>query len=280
MIRQERIVANNAVCASSPVALQRVGQQVLICQALGWHCRSFIIVAIIISSASFSLLSQHPPAHLKVVQFSPPLYKHLWGVLSILPSLFLGFTTLPDSPPPPLPTACGTFFEAWETPPDMDIKQGRTCHGGIQADPTARWAVSAPEQSPERRTPAHEVGTQMAQPARQVGETASASYDQGRETMEAYEGSLEERMRAKPLPVHRNRGGGGAAARVDLEKIARLRRVACDGHLTRTDLFDNKGGRACTRLRCWWPSFSSPLRGWPGRNRPSGSRAPSPDGPR
>ena len=39
----------------------------------------------------------------------------------------------------------------------------------------------------------------MAQTARQVGETASASYDQGRETMEAYEGSLEERMRAKPL---------------------------------------------------------------------------------
>jgi ElaB/YqjD/DUF883 family membrane-anchored ribosome-binding protein len=57
----------------------------------------------------------------------------------------------------------------------------------------------APEQSPERRTPAHEVGTHMAQTARQVGETASASYDQGRETMEAYEGSLEERIRAKPL---------------------------------------------------------------------------------
>lgn len=57
----------------------------------------------------------------------------------------------------------------------------------------------APERSPERRTPTHEVGTQMAQTARQVGETASASYDQGRETMEAYEGSLEERIRAKPL---------------------------------------------------------------------------------
>jgi len=34
---------------------------------------------------------------------------------------------------------------------------------------------------------------------RQVGETASASYDQGCEMMKAYEGSLEERMRAKPL---------------------------------------------------------------------------------
>jgi hypothetical protein len=45
----------------------------------------------------------------------------------------------------------------------------------------------APERSLEGRTPAHEVGTQMAQTARQVGETASASYDQGRETMEAYE---------------------------------------------------------------------------------------------
>ena len=56
-----------------------------------------------------------------------------------------------------------------------------------------------PERSPERRTPTHKVGTQMAQTARQVGETASASYDQGRETMEAYEGSLEERMHTKPL---------------------------------------------------------------------------------
>jgi ElaB/YqjD/DUF883 family membrane-anchored ribosome-binding protein len=57
----------------------------------------------------------------------------------------------------------------------------------------------APERSPEGRTPAHEVGTHLAQTARQVGETASAYYDQGRETMEAYEGYLEERIRAKPL---------------------------------------------------------------------------------
>jgi ElaB/YqjD/DUF883 family membrane-anchored ribosome-binding protein len=80
----------------------------------------------------------------------------------------------------------------------MDIKQGRMCHGGTQAY-TARWAVSGSRAEPRAPHPAHEVGTHMAQTARQVGETASASYDQGRETMEAYEGSLEERMRAKPL---------------------------------------------------------------------------------
>ena len=60
-------------------------------------------------------------------------------------------------------------------------------------------SLRLPSGAPSARTPTHEVGTQMAQTARQVGETASASYDQGRETMEAYEGSLEERMRAKPL---------------------------------------------------------------------------------
>jgi hypothetical protein len=41
------IVANNAAWAPDQSQGSRVGQEVLICQPLSWHCRSFIIVAII-----------------------------------------------------------------------------------------------------------------------------------------------------------------------------------------------------------------------------------------
>ena len=53
------------------------------------------------------------------------------------------------------------------------------------------------ERSPQGQ--AQELGTQITETARQVGESASQYYDQGREQLGALEGSLEDNIRHKPL---------------------------------------------------------------------------------
>ena len=51
----------------------------------------------------------------------------------------------------------------------------------------------------QERDQAHEVSTQVRETGRQVAQTASASYEQGREQLEQVGQSLEENIRAKPL---------------------------------------------------------------------------------
>jgi len=55
----------------------------------------------------------------------------------------------------------------------------------------------AQERSPQGQ--AQELGTQITETARQVGETASQYYDQGHEQLGALEGYLEDNIRQKPL---------------------------------------------------------------------------------
>ena len=60
--------------------------------------------------------------------------------------------------------------------------------------PTAQYDVIRQE-----RDPAHEVSTQGSETARQVARTASASDEQGRESLEQAGHSLEETIRERPL---------------------------------------------------------------------------------
>jgi ElaB/YqjD/DUF883 family membrane-anchored ribosome-binding protein len=55
------------------------------------------------------------------------------------------------------------------------------------------------ERGTQERDTAQEVSAQVAETTRQVGETVSQYYEQGREQLNAFEHSLEENIRAKPL---------------------------------------------------------------------------------
>jgi ElaB/YqjD/DUF883 family membrane-anchored ribosome-binding protein len=64
--------------------------------------------------------------------------------------------------------------------------------GSAGTSPAQASSTQGPEQP-------HAVSTQVSEAARQVGETASAYYEQGREQIADAEQSLEEHIRAKPL---------------------------------------------------------------------------------
>ena len=57
----------------------------------------------------------------------------------------------------------------------------------------------AQERGPQGRDMTQEVSAQITETARHVGETASQSYEQGRQQLAAWEQSFEENIRAKPL---------------------------------------------------------------------------------
>ena len=55
------------------------------------------------------------------------------------------------------------------------------------------------ERGTQGRDMIQEVSTQVTETVRQVGETASQAYEQGRQQLAGLEQSLEENIRAKPL---------------------------------------------------------------------------------
>jgi ElaB/YqjD/DUF883 family membrane-anchored ribosome-binding protein len=69
-----------------------------------------------------------------------------------------------------------------------------------QRTPRSSDASPAQESSIQGRDTAQEVRAPVSETARQVGESASAYYEQGREKVEVYQQYLEENIREKPLP--------------------------------------------------------------------------------
>ena len=68
-----------------------------------------------------------------------------------------------------------------------------------QRTPESGGTSPAPERGSQGRDTTQEVSTQITETARQVGETASQYYEQGRQQLTGWEQSLEENIRAKPL---------------------------------------------------------------------------------
>ena len=68
-----------------------------------------------------------------------------------------------------------------------------------QRTPGSGGTSPAQERGSQGRDTTQEVSTQITETARQVGETASQYYEQGRQQLAGLEQSLEENIRAKPL---------------------------------------------------------------------------------
>src|SRR6185369_17456344 len=68
-----------------------------------------------------------------------------------------------------------------------------------QRPPGSGGTSPTPERGTQGRETTPEVSTQITETARQVGETASQYYEQGRQQLAGLEQSLEENIRAKPL---------------------------------------------------------------------------------
>jgi ElaB/YqjD/DUF883 family membrane-anchored ribosome-binding protein len=68
-----------------------------------------------------------------------------------------------------------------------------------QRTPGSGGTSPAQERGSQGHPPTQEVSTQVTEAARQVGETASQYYEQGRQQLAGLEQSLEENIRAKPL---------------------------------------------------------------------------------
>jgi ElaB/YqjD/DUF883 family membrane-anchored ribosome-binding protein len=68
-----------------------------------------------------------------------------------------------------------------------------------QRTPGSGGTSPAQERASQGHPPTQEVSTQVTESARQVGETASQYYEQGRQQLAGLEQSLEENIRAKPL---------------------------------------------------------------------------------
>jgi ElaB/YqjD/DUF883 family membrane-anchored ribosome-binding protein len=68
-----------------------------------------------------------------------------------------------------------------------------------QRTPGSGGTPPAQERGSQGRAPTQEVSAQITETARQVGETASQYYEQGRQQLAGLEQSLEDNIRAKPL---------------------------------------------------------------------------------
>ena len=68
-----------------------------------------------------------------------------------------------------------------------------------QRTPESGGTPPGQERGTQGRGPTPEVSTQITETTRQVGETASQYYEQGRQQLAGLEQSLEENIRAKPL---------------------------------------------------------------------------------
>ena len=68
-----------------------------------------------------------------------------------------------------------------------------------QRTPGSGGTPPTQQRGSEERAPTQEVSTHITETARQVGETASQSYEQGRQQLAVWEQSFEENIRAKPL---------------------------------------------------------------------------------
>jgi len=68
-----------------------------------------------------------------------------------------------------------------------------------QRTPGSGGPSPAQERGPQGRDMTQEVNAHITETARQVGETASQSYEQGRQQLAEWEQSLEENIRTKPL---------------------------------------------------------------------------------